>query len=144
MTLKIRDGPYDFRFHHGEQLQKQFQHLAKYGCSTHVTIEATGSESWILPDVYRAIHEMIVQGRVELPSNPDTNFDPPSTEPNRDYRVQYQRLPFRVLSAGNRSAYGRTINPDTEGDSWSRFQFFAFKKLVMRIPHPALATKLDI
>ena len=84
---------------------------------------------------------MIVQGHVELPSNPDASFDLPSTEPNRDFRIQYQQLPFRVLSPGNRSAYGRTINPDNEGDSWSRFQFSAFKKLVMRIPHPALATK---
>ena len=83
---------------------------------------------------------MIVQGHVELPSNPDTDFNLPSTEPNRDFCIQYQQLPFQVLSTGNRSAYGCTINPDTEGDSWSHFQFSAFKKLIICIPHPALAT----
>ena len=84
---------------------------------------------------------MIVHGHVELPPNADAHFDLPSTEPNRDFRISYQHLPFRLLSAGNRSAYGRSINPDTDGDSWCRFQFSAFKKLIMHIPHPALANK---
>ena len=141
MTLKIHNGPYNFHLHHGEQLQQQLQHLAKYGCSTRVTIEAANSESWVLPSVYHAIHQMIIQGHVELPTNPDSSFDLPPTEPNREFRIQYQQLPFWVLSVGNRLAHGRSINPDNEGDSWSRFQFSSLKKLVMHIPHPALATK---
>lgn len=46
---------------------------------------------------------MMQEGSLEFPPYQDLSFDLPASEENRENRVQYARLPFRLLKPGNHS-----------------------------------------
>ncbi|KAG1845060.1 hypothetical protein C8R48DRAFT_780068 [Suillus tomentosus] len=75
-------------------------------------------------------------GSLQFPTYSDMNFDLDVGEENRDIRIQYARLPFRLLVPGNRSKYGRALNVDCE-DSWHHYLFSSLSKLAKCMDHPS-------
>jgi hypothetical protein len=83
---------------------------------------------------------MMQLGSLDFPSYSDMHFDLAPTEENREIRIQYARLPYRLLVPGNCSKNpGRTLSIDSQ-DSWHRYTFAAVSRLAKKLDHPSSST----
>ncbi|KAG2126900.1 hypothetical protein DEU56DRAFT_758730 [Suillus clintonianus] len=121
----------------GETFASQLQFLSQQHCTYRLELHASSPNDVILDQVYTGVHNMMELGSLEFPTYSDMAFDLDQDEENRNIRVQYARLPFRLLMPGNRSRYpGRPLSVDTE-NSWRQYTFSALRKLAKRVDHPS-------
>jgi hypothetical protein len=121
----------------GEIFAAQLRFLTQQGCTHRIELQASGPNDIILDQIYTGVHSMMRLGSLEFPTYSDMHFDLDLDEENRDIRVQYARLPFRLIMPGNRSRYpGRPLSIDAE-NSWRRYTFAAFSKVAKRVDHPS-------
>lgn len=120
----------------GEAFAAQLRLFSQYHCTRRIELHVSNPNELVIDQIYQGVHTMMNAGSLQFPTYSDMNFDLDVDEENRDIRIQYARLPFRLLVPGNRSKYGRALNVDCE-DSWHRYSFSSLSKLAKRVDHPS-------
>ncbi|KAG1724819.1 uncharacterized protein EDB91DRAFT_1255060 [Suillus paluster] len=104
------------RIHVGERLASDLNGLQDFGLVHRITLTASSRNEIIM-------------------NQPECSFDLDASAPNREFRIQFQHLPFRLLKIGYQMPKGHYLSFDTT-ETWQDYTFHALSKRVNRIQHP--------
>lgn len=128
----------------GEQLASDLNFLEQQGLTKIINLRAVGALANVMDQIVDGFDEMVQQGRYRYPNTPESSYmlDLNDDEPNRELRLQYARLPFRILKLGyltaSRGGAKYMFSPGT-----SSFQDFRYDNLVSLLSKKAFSHPTD-
>jgi hypothetical protein len=85
--------------------------------------------------VYNSVLAISMSHNIQFPPEPECSFDLDASVPNREFRIQFQHLPFRLLKIGYQMPKGHYLSFDAT-ETWQDYTFHALSKHVNQIQHP--------
>ncbi|KAG2108385.1 uncharacterized protein F5147DRAFT_652765 [Suillus discolor] len=108
--------------HVGERLASDLNGLQDFGLVHCITLTASSRNEIIMNQVY-------------FPPEPECSFDLDASAPNREFRIQFQHLPFRLLKISYQMPKGHYLSFNAT-ETWQDYAFHALSKCVNQIQHP--------
>ena len=100
------------RIHVGERLAQDLLGLQDLGLVHRVTLSASSRNEIIMDQVYNSVLAMSTSRNIQFPPEPESSFDLDASAPNHEIRIQFQRLPFRLLKIGYQMPKGHYLSFD--------------------------------
>jgi hypothetical protein len=124
------------RIQSGETLARALALLRSWGCSCRVELKTTKPDDLVMDQIYSAVHSMVDKGLLMFPPPQLPTIELGPEEPNRELRIQFHNLPFRVLKVGNKTANGQHIMVEHDF-AYHDFQHAKIAKRSERIKNPS-------
>jgi hypothetical protein len=100
-----------------------------------MTLTESSRNEIIMNQVYNSVLAISMSHNIQFPPEPECSFDLDASVPNREFRIQFQHLPFRLLKIGYQMPKGHYLSFDAT-ETWQDYTFHALSKHVNQIQHP--------
>lgn len=119
-------------------MDQYLKFLKGHGLASTVELKCKRADESLLPQILEHFNLMVKAGPFIFPTVPDSDLLLSEDEPNHDLRLQFARLPFRVVRIGNASIRG---TPALSVDHTTTFLSFTYHNLSIRfsrktVKHP--------
>ncbi|KAG2069018.1 hypothetical protein BDR04DRAFT_1119323 [Suillus decipiens] len=123
------------RIHVGERLASDLNGLQDFGLVHRMTLTASSRNEIIMNQVYNSVLAISTSHNIQFPPEPECSSDLDASAPNREFQIQFQHLPFRLLKISYQMPKGHYLSFDAT-ETWQDYTFHALSKRVNRIQHP--------
>lgn len=121
-------------------MDQYLKYLKGHGLASTVELKCKCAEESLLSQVLDHFNSMVNTGPFQFPTIPDTEITLSlgEDEPNRDLRLLFSQLPFRIIRIGNASARGTPSLSVDHTVTFSSFTYHNFSSHFTRktVKHP--------
>jgi len=130
-----REIHFPSRTHVGEKLAADLNYMREKGCLERIILTGNGKRNSVMQQIYESVVGMVAKNHLQFPPSIPDILELGPTEPNREIRLQFANLPFRILKPGNFTMKGHYLSHMHDA-AYHDMEYGKITKLSTKVKNP--------